>query len=72
MRESPSAGTLQRAFRADMLWGIAAALWMSTGLWRLFGQTEQPAPPAWEAHHELLVRDGDAELVTQRRVGMFR
>jgi putative membrane protein len=28
---------LRRAFRADTLWGVAAALWISTGLWRLFG-----------------------------------
>ena len=30
-----------RAFRADTWWGIAAALWIATGLWRLLGRTEK-------------------------------
>jgi len=30
-----------RAFRADTWWGIAAALWIATGLWRLLGGTEK-------------------------------
>ena len=33
---------LQRAFIADLWWGIAGLLWIVTGLWRLFGATEQP------------------------------
>jgi len=41
LREPVSPGSLQRAFRADTLWGIAAALWIATGLWRLLGQTEK-------------------------------
>jgi putative membrane protein len=36
-----SAG-LQRAFIADIWWGIAGLLWIVTGIWRLFGGTEQP------------------------------
>lgn len=32
---------LRRAFRADALWGVAALLWLSTGLWRLFGEAEK-------------------------------
>ena|SRR5688500_9722377 len=32
---------LKRLFEADTLWGIAALLWVSTGLWRLFGETEK-------------------------------
>ncbi len=39
LREGSSA--LRRAFRADTTWGIAAALWLSTGLWRLFAETEK-------------------------------
>jgi putative membrane protein len=27
--------TLRRVFRADSVWGLAALLWISTGLWRL-------------------------------------
>ena len=30
-----------RAFRADTWWGIAAALWIATGLWRLLDGTEK-------------------------------
>jgi putative membrane protein len=33
--------TMQRAFRADSWWGIAAVLWIGTGLWRLLGATEK-------------------------------
>lgn len=40
--EPVSAGSLRRALRADVLWGIAAALWLVTGLWRLFGSLEKP------------------------------
>ena len=32
---------LRRAFAADAWWGIAAALWIGTGLWRLFAGTEK-------------------------------
>src|SRR5688572_2376691 len=42
LRESPSAATLGRVLRADTLWGVAAALWLATGLWRLFAGTEKP------------------------------
>jgi putative membrane protein len=30
-----------RAFRADSFWALAAVLWISTGLWRLFGGLEK-------------------------------
>jgi putative membrane protein len=40
--EPVSSSSLQRALRADALWGIAAALWVVTGLWRLFGEVEKP------------------------------
>lgn len=32
---------LKRVFRADTMWGIAALLWISTGLWRAFGGVEK-------------------------------
>jgi putative membrane protein len=32
---------LRRAFRADSTWGLAAVLWIATGLWRLLGATEK-------------------------------
>jgi putative membrane protein len=34
--------SLQRAFAADTLWGVAALLWIGSGLWRLFASTEKP------------------------------
>src|SRR5574338_1385368 len=42
LRESPSNATLRRAFRADTTWGIAAALWLATGLWRLLEGIDKP------------------------------
>ncbi len=41
LREPPTAGSLTRAFRADTLWGIAAALWIGTGLWRVLASSEK-------------------------------
>jgi putative membrane protein len=42
LREAPNASSIARAFRADSVWGIAALLWIGTGLWRLFAETEKP------------------------------
>jgi putative membrane protein len=36
-----SVESLRRAFRADSEWGIAALLWISTGLWRYLGGMEK-------------------------------
>ena len=33
--------TLRRALTADVWWGIAALLWIGSGLWRLFAATEE-------------------------------
>jgi putative membrane protein len=35
------AGVLQRLFQADGLWGLAALLWIATGLARAFGRLEK-------------------------------
>lgn len=43
LREKFTAASLQRAFRMDTMWGIAAVLWVGTGLWRLLGGIEKPA-----------------------------
>ncbi len=32
---------VRRVIRADLLWGVAALLWISTGLWRAFGGVEK-------------------------------
>ena len=34
---------VRRAFVADSWWGIAALLWLVTGLWRIFGSVEKAA-----------------------------
>lgn len=41
LREVLAPGSLRRAFRADGVWGISFGLWLVTGLWRLFGETEK-------------------------------
>ena len=41
LRDIGAPGSLRRAFRADTTWGIAFGLWLVTGLWRLFGETEK-------------------------------
>jgi putative membrane protein len=42
LRESPSNAALRRAFRSDTTWGIAALLWISTGVWRMVAGLEKP------------------------------
>jgi putative membrane protein len=32
---------LRRVFTADALWGVAALIWVATGLWRAFGGVEK-------------------------------
>jgi putative membrane protein len=54
LKESPTLDSLRRAFRLDTLWGIAAGLWLVTGLWRLFGHTEKPTAYYFENHVFLL------------------
>ena len=34
--------TLRRALATDVWWGVAALLWVSSGLWRLLASTEKP------------------------------
>jgi uncharacterized membrane protein len=41
LRDPADHGALRRAFIGDSWWGIAAALWLITGLWRLLGSTEK-------------------------------
>ncbi len=41
LRDALAPGSLKRAFRADATWGISFGLWLVTGLWRLFAETEK-------------------------------
>ena len=43
LRAGPDTTALHRALRADALWGVAALLWLGTGLWRWLGGVEMPA-----------------------------
>lgn len=42
LREPIDRASLRRAFAADGWWAFAAALWISTGLWRVLDATEKP------------------------------
>lgn len=41
LRGAVGAGEVRRALTADAWWGVAAALWLTTGLWRLLAGTEK-------------------------------
>jgi len=41
---------LRRAFTADAWWGIAAILWIGTGLWRALAGTEKLPSYYWNNH----------------------
>ena len=41
LRDGPDPRALDRLFAADSLWGIAALLWLATGLTRAFGHIER-------------------------------
>ena len=41
LRDPVDVSSLRRAFAADTWWGIAAGIWLITGLWRLFAATEK-------------------------------
>jgi putative membrane protein len=62
LREAPTASALRRAFRADAMWGIAAALWITTGLWRWLGATEK-ATGYYLANHYFLGKMGFLTLI---------
>jgi putative membrane protein len=44
---------VRRAFVADTWWGVAAVLWLITGLWRLFGGTEKS--PSYYQHNSIFL-----------------
>ena len=41
VRDADDTRALRRAYAGDAWWGVAAALWLTTGVWRLFGHTEK-------------------------------
>jgi putative membrane protein len=54
-RELPGIDALRRAFRADSHWGLAAGLWLATGLWRYLGSTEK-ATAYYNSNHIFLTK----------------
>ena len=54
LRDPEDTGALRRAFIGDAWWGVAAALWLITGLWRLLGSTEKSTAYYVESHAFLL------------------
>ena len=62
LREAPTTGSLRRAFRADTMWGIAAGLWIGTGLWRWLGATEK-ATGYYLSNHYFLGKMGFLVLI---------
>ncbi|MFN2567608.1 MAG: DUF2214 family protein [Gemmatimonadaceae bacterium] len=54
-RELPATDAMRRAFAADAHWGVAAILWLSTGLWRYLGSTEK-ATAYYNSNHIFLTK----------------
>jgi putative membrane protein len=57
LRETLTADSLRRAFKADGLWGSAAALWLGTGLWRMIGGLEK-AREYYEMNYIFMLKMG--------------
>jgi putative membrane protein len=49
--------SVRRVFAADGWWGVAAVLWLGTGLWRLLAGTEK-ATAYYVANHIFLAKMG--------------
>lgn len=54
LRDPADPRALRRAYTSDAWWGVAAALWLITGLWRLFGSTEKNTSYYFSNHAFLL------------------
>ena len=68
LKETPTIESLRRAFRMDTIWGIAAVLWVVTGLWRVFGHTEKPTAYYWD-NHWFLAKMGLFLLIVLLEIG---
>jgi putative membrane protein len=55
LRDAVTVASLRRVFRMDTFFAVAAALWLVTGLWRLFGATEK-ATAYYFANHVFLLK----------------
>ena len=59
---------VRRALAADGWWGLAALLWIGTGLWRLFAGTEK-ATAYYLANHLFLTKMGLLALILVLETG---
>jgi putative membrane protein len=57
-----------RAFRADAWWGIAAALWIVTGVWRLLAGTEKPTS-YYTHNHVFFAKMGFLAIILLLEIG---
>lgn len=55
LRDAADPRALRRAYIGDAWWGVAAALWLITGLWRLLGGTEK-SPSYYSGNHVFLLK----------------
>ena len=62
LREPPGVPALRRAFDADAHWGLAALLWIGTGLWRYLGETEKTTA-YYNGNHLFLAKMGLLALI---------
>ena len=62
LRERLDVAALRRAFDADAHWGLAAALWIGTGLWRYLGETEKTTA-YYNGNHLFLAKMGILVLI---------
>ena len=61
-REPATPGSVRRVLRADMDWGLAAGLWIATGLWRWIGGFEKET--SYYVHnHAFLTKMGVLALI---------
>ena len=61
-------GAVRRALVADSWWGVAAVLWLATGLWRWFAATEK-ATTYYMTNHVFLAKLGMFVLVFLLEIG---
>lgn len=61
-RAATNPESLRAAFAADTWWGVAALLWVGTGLWRLLAGTEK-APAYYWSNHVFYAKMGAFALV---------
>jgi putative membrane protein len=62
LKEPPTGASVRRTLRADADWGIAAGLWIVTGLWRYLGGIEK-GTSYYNGNHAFLGKMGLLALI---------